>query len=86
LLAAEAAFISVEGRAMEAPLRVTEGLERLKGVFLEIPGTQMNVADAARLSGLDHALCGVILSALEDARFLRRGRDGLYQRSAISDY
>jgi hypothetical protein len=71
---------------MEAPLRVTEGLERLKGVFLEIPGTQMNVADAARLSGLDHALCGVILSALEDARFLRRGRDGLYQRSAISDY
>jgi hypothetical protein len=71
---------------MEAPLRVTEGLERLKGVFLEIPGTQMNVADAARLSGLDHALCGVILSALEDARFLRRGRDGLYQRRTMSDY
>jgi hypothetical protein len=27
-----------------------------------------------------------VTEGLEDARFLRRGRGGLYERSAISDY
>jgi hypothetical protein len=70
---------------MEASIRVTEALQRLKGIFLEVPGTRMTVADATRLSGLDRCVCGLILSALEDARFLKRGRDGLYQRGAVTD-
>lgn len=71
---------------METPLRVTEALQRLRGVFLEVPGTRMTVADASRLSGLDRSTCGMVLAALEDARFLKRGRDGLYQRGAMTDY
>lgn len=64
---------------MERALGVSEAVERLKGVFLEIPGTQLTIGDASRLAGLDHPLCHEIMVALEDARFLKRGRDGRYQ-------
>ena len=67
---------------MEAVPHVTKGVERLKGVFLEIPHTRLTLADASRLSGLERPICQLVLTALEDARFLRRGRDGLYQRWA----
>ena len=60
--------------------RVTEALDRLKNVFLEIPGTQLSLADAARLSGLERDTCRIILEALEDTRFLARGRNGLFVR------
>jgi hypothetical protein len=43
---------------MEPPaLHVSEAVERLKGVFLEIPGTRLSVGDASRLAGLDDLLC-----------------------------
>jgi len=67
---------------MEAAPRLTEAVQRLKGVFLEIPGTRLSVSDASRLSGLDRPTCDIVLMALEDARFLKRGHDGLYQRGA----
>jgi hypothetical protein len=60
--------------------RVTEALDRLKNVFLEIPGTQLSLADASRLSGLERDTCRIILEALEDTRFLARGRNGLFVR------
>jgi hypothetical protein len=62
------------------PVRVIDAMQRVKGVFLEIPGTRLTPVDAARLSGLDAPLCRLVLAALEDAQFLRRGRDGLYAR------
>jgi hypothetical protein len=66
---------------MEPALRVIDdAMQRLKAAFLEMPGTRLTPADAARLCGLDSPLCGLVLTALEDARFLRRGRDGLYAR------
>jgi hypothetical protein len=65
---------------MEPALHVSEAVERLKGVFLEIPGTRLNVGDASRLAGLDDLLCQEILIALEHANFLKQGRDGRYQR------
>ena len=67
---------------MEAATRLGEAVQRLKGVFLEIPGTRLSVADASRLSGLDRPTCNIVLMVLEDARFLKRGHDGLYQRGA----
>jgi DNA-binding IclR family transcriptional regulator len=67
---------------MEAATRLMEAILRLKGVFLEIPGTRLSVADASRLSGLDGPTCNIVLMALEDARFLKRGHDGLYQCGA----
>jgi DNA-binding IclR family transcriptional regulator len=65
---------------MEALPRVTEAVQRLKGVFQEVPSTRFTLADATRLSGLDRPMCHLVLMALEDARFLRRGRDGIYER------
>ena len=65
---------------MEAVPRVTDAVQRLKGVFLEVPGTRLTLADATRLSGLDRPLCHLVLMALEDARFVKRGRDGVYER------
>ena len=65
---------------MDRTTRVSEAVERLKIVFLEIPGTQLPAADAARLSGLEVASCRIILEALEDTGFLARARSGLFVR------
>jgi DNA-binding IclR family transcriptional regulator len=61
--------------------RVTQALERLKGIFLEVPGTRLSLTDAARVSGLELSVCGVVLQALENVRFLRRDRNGLFIRA-----
>ena len=63
--------------------RLTEALDRLKSVFLEIPGTQLSLADASRLSGLERDTCRIILETLEDTRFLARGRNGLFVRRSL---
>jgi hypothetical protein len=68
---------------MESRPHVVEGVRRLKGVFLAVPGTCLTLTDAARLSGLDRPVCEVVLGALEDARFLKRRDDGLYQRRTL---
>ena len=65
---------------METRPQVAEGVQRLKGVFLEIPGTRLTLLDAIKLSGLDQPVCEVVLDVLEDARFLKRANDGCYQR------
>ena len=62
---------------------VTEAVQRLKAVFVEIPGTQLSLADASRLSGLERTLCRFVLEALEDAHFLTRGRNGLFIRRSL---
>ena len=67
---------------METIPRVADAVQRLIGVFTEIPGTRLTVADAVRLSGLDHMVCERVLIALEDARFLKRGQGGRYQQRA----
>jgi hypothetical protein len=73
-------FETTEECFMESGLRVSDAVLRLKGVFLEVPGTQLSLSQASQLSGLECSICQTILSALEDARFLKRGRNGLYQR------
>lgn len=65
---------------MDPTPRIAEAVQRLKGVFLEVPGTQLSPAQATRLSGLDRGLCESVLLALEDEHFLKRGRDGRYQQ------
>ena len=68
---------------MDPTPHVTEALDRLKSVFLEIPGTQLSLAEASRLSGLKRDTCRIILEALEDTRFLARGRNGLFFRRSL---
>jgi hypothetical protein len=65
---------------MDATPRVIDGLERLRGIFLEVPGTKLSMADATRLSGLERPMCRMVLEALEESHFLKRGRDGVFTR------
>jgi DNA-binding IclR family transcriptional regulator len=55
-------------------------LDRLKGLFLEIPDTQLSLAEATHIAGLDPQLCRQLLSALVDVRFLTHDPDGAYRR------
>ena len=66
---------------MRSPMRIDEAVQRLRGVFLEIPGTQLSLTEAAVMSGLDRSVCESVLQALEDAKVLRRGRNGRYQHN-----
>ena len=52
--------------------RVDDAVLRLKSTFDEIPGTRLTPEEAARLVNLDAETCRAVLTALEDARFLRR--------------
>jgi DNA-binding IclR family transcriptional regulator len=67
----------------EATPRVADAVQKLKGVFLEAPSTQMSLIDASRLSGLERNTTRLILEALEDARFLRRASNGLFMRRSF---
>jgi DNA-binding IclR family transcriptional regulator len=64
--------------------RVDDALSRLKGLFLEVPDTVLNVEHACRLTGLNHATCLALLLALEQGRFLRRTPTGHFLLNADS--
>lgn len=61
---------------------IERALHRLRMVFLEIPGVQLSLAEAARLTELETHICQILLSALENLGFLRRVEDGGYQRQS----
>jgi len=63
---------------MESRPQLIRGVERLKGLFLEMPGTRLTLTDAIKLSGLERSVCEVVLDTLEHAHFLRRA-NGCYQ-------
>jgi hypothetical protein len=62
------------------PPRVIDALQRLRGIFLEVPGTKLSMADATRLSGLERPVCRIVLEVLEESHFLKRGHDGIFTR------
>ena len=64
--------------AQQQPLDV---LRRVRGEYIEMPGLRLTTAQAQRLWGLDRAACDALLSALVDAKFLFRTRDGAFVRS-----
>ena len=47
-------------------------LERVYREYLELPGLQLTLAQAARLCDADRESCQQVLEALVDAGFLRR--------------
>jgi hypothetical protein len=57
-----------------------EVIRRVQGEFLEMPGMRLTEVQARRLWGLDQAACTALLSALVDANFLFRTRDGAFMR------
>lgn len=69
---------------MENAVRVTEAVQCLKTVFLQVPGLHLTVADATLLSGLETLECLLVLATLADARFVIRDRDGRYYRTTAA--
>jgi hypothetical protein len=66
---------------MTPELRTTEeALRRVQGEFLEMPGLRLTAPQARRLWNLDAVMCEALLSALVDANFLFRTRDGAFMR------
>jgi hypothetical protein len=65
---------------MHANMPVIEAIERLKEVFLEMPGSQLTPPQASALAGVELAICGVVLEALADSRFLARTDGGRFVR------
>jgi len=63
------------------PREITSAVDRLKGTFLEVPGTKLTVQQASRLCGIEPATCGIILEVLRDAGFLRTRPDGTFLRA-----
>jgi hypothetical protein len=46
-------------------------IDRVRGEFLEMPGLQLTMPQAARLWGLDLAACNMVVHALVESSFLR---------------
>jgi hypothetical protein len=63
---------------------VIDAVQRLKGLYLEVPGLQLTADDASKLSGLEHDTCRIVLEALQDAHFSEaRAKRGLRRRGVI---
>jgi hypothetical protein len=59
----------------------SDALRRAQAEFLEMPGLQLTVAQAARLWHFDSALCSEVLSTLVERRFLVRTRHQSFARA-----
>ena len=57
-------------------------VERVRGEFIEMPGLQLTMAQAARLWGLDVAACRHVVDALVESAFLRWTEGGKIVRAA----
>jgi hypothetical protein len=56
---------------MEVLAVTADELQRLRGVFTEVPGTHVTSDHAARLAGIDPDRCAALLNALVDVGFLQ---------------
>lgn len=65
---------------MSAAPQIAEAVQRLKAMFIEVPGTPLTIVEVSRLSGLEALMCEAILDALVATRFLTRGEDGRFRR------
>lgn len=62
-----------------------DGLSRIRGEFLEMPGLQLSVPQAARFWGMDLSSCRTCLDALVDSGFLVRNATGVYARREVGE-
>jgi hypothetical protein len=59
---------------------IAEWLQLIRAEYAEIPGLHLTKPQVQDLWALDPWVCDALLNALVDARFLRRTRDGEYER------
>ena len=55
-------------------------LLRVEGEYREMPGLSLTLPQAARLWGLDHSTCELVLTKLIERRVLKRALNGIYVR------
>jgi hypothetical protein len=55
-----------------------DALVRLKAVFHDTPGGELNLIEAARLAGLDDKVCQTLLWVLCDTGVLEPRRSGVF--------
>jgi hypothetical protein len=67
-------------RAMQSPPLVS----RIRSEFLEMPGLQLTLAQAARLWNLEPRACRDVIEALVDSAFLRWTARGTVVRTETS--
>jgi hypothetical protein len=56
-------------------------VNRARNEFIEMPGLQLTLPQAARLWGLDSSACQRVISTLVNSAFLRWTRDGKVVRA-----
>jgi hypothetical protein len=56
-------------------------LRRAEGEYVELPGLNLTAAQAARLWGLSHTTCGLVLMTLVQSGILKRTAGGTYIRA-----
>ena len=54
---------------------------RIRGEYREMPGLRLSPEQATRLWSLDRGTCALVLNQLVETGFLRRDRDGRYERT-----
>jgi hypothetical protein len=62
----------------EHVLDATELMQRIRGIFWEVPGTRLSVVQAARLAGVDPSVCRNILESLAEGLFLKPSEGGTF--------
>jgi hypothetical protein len=74
----------VEERAgEETETSARQLLARARGEYLEMPGLQLTVSQAARLWALDRSTSEEVLERLVSAGFLWRSQVGTYLRASL---
>jgi len=63
-----------------AALPLESLLERVRAEYLEMPGLRLKPEQVHRLFGMDPLVCGQVLDALVEAKFLCAKADGTYSR------
>ena len=56
-------------------------VNRARNEFIEMPGLQLTLPQAARLWGLERDACGLVITALVEASFLRWTAKGTVVRA-----
>jgi hypothetical protein len=62
------------------PLSFADAVNRVRAEFLEMPGMQLTLPQAARLCHLEPKFCEAALTALVDAKFLAKTRNERFAR------
>ena len=72
---------------MRRSLVIDPGLDKLQELLLGlVPGDEVNVAQAAEVSGLDEAQCDAVLGALMRAGLMTRLHPGDYVRCRLEGH